>query len=135
MTTLRLALWGLLPLLVAPPSLRAEEAPAAQAAAVPTGQYACSFAQGGLRYRAFTCRITRGTDERLQLEKLNGSQRIRGAVEPKGEGFTFRGTYFCPVGSCDRAVTGEFQRQSAGVYVGRLDDPERTQVKLVWRRK
>lgn len=99
------------------------------------GKYDCSFKQGEYAYKPFKCTITR-TDGKLILEKLSGSQRIKGELVPTESGWRFEGVYFCPKGSCDSVARGDFRRvgprELAGTVTGGgVDEP--TEVKLVRR--
>ncbi len=111
--------------------------PAAAAAPIAPGTYKCSFAQGNVRYANFRCAIhqdnTAKGETRIRLEKLSGSQRIRGQVQPTETGFQFSGEYFCPHGACDQKVSGTFVRTGRNAYEGTLDSAhEPTKVKL-WK--
>jgi hypothetical protein len=94
------------------------------------GRYACTFTQGEVAYPAFPCVIEKRNDKPW-LEKLGGSQRIKGEIVPSDEGFRFSGLFFCPFGSCDRNVKGDFRRTGAGQFQGSIDTEEPTLVKLV----
>lgn len=69
---------------------------------------------------AFACRIADGT-----LEKLGGSQRFKGPITalPSGD-LAFRGTFFCPWGSCTHPVAATFVKQAPGLYVGHFGPNE-----------
>ncbi|BDU39160.1 DUF4893 domain-containing protein [Vibrio nigripulchritudo] len=93
------------------------------------GNYACAFTQYSgdetYAYPDFKCKIIE-KDGVLTLEKLSGSQRIKGVVTPTATGFEFEGTYFCPWGDCTHDVYGEFQTQKKGEFAGsvhRSTDP------------
>lgn len=118
-------------------SRRAPPAAAAGPASIAPGNYKCSFAQGNVRYANFRCVIhkddTAKGEVRYRLEKLSGSQRIRGQVQPTDKGFQFSGEYFCPHGACDQKVSGAFTRTGRNSYEGTLDsEHEPTKVKL-WK--
>lgn len=81
------------------------------------GDYACTFTQGDYTYDPFRC-VIKKVDGRLQLEKLSGSQRIKGEIHLTEEGFTFEGIFFCPWGDCDSTASGEFTKISEGKYQG-----------------
>lgn len=99
------------------PSVAGEREPVA---ALP-GKYKCSFAtsSAGLtfKYPDFAC-VIRKDGGHLELEKLSGSQRIRGKISPTANGFLFSGLYFCPYGDCDADVAGEFKRVDKGAFRG-----------------
>jgi hypothetical protein len=94
------------------------------------GRYACTFTQGDTAYPPFRCEISK-RKAGLWLEKLTGSQRIKGEVALTEAGFRFTGTFYCPLGDCTRPVNGDFRRTGPGRYQGQLDDgPEPTVVRL-----
>lgn len=85
------------------------------------GEYFCSFTVGQYSYPNFPCVVYRRRDGRQVLEKLSGSQRIHGVVQPAAGGFDFRGTFFCPWGSCTEEVSARFTAsQSPDIYEGTL---------------
>jgi len=84
--------------------------------AVPRGPYRCTIE----RYDPFPCRISVEPDGRKRLEKLGGSQRFSGVITANASGFSFRGTYYCPSGSCTQAVEGDFVAYDEGLYRGKL---------------
>ncbi len=85
------------------------------------GEYFCSFTVGQYNYPNFPCVVYKRRDGRQVLEKLSGSQRIHGVVSPAARGFHFRGTFFCPWGSCTEEVSARFMAsQSPNVYEGTL---------------
>lgn len=116
----------------------AVDPPAAKPAApIAAGAYKCQFKQGEVRYANFRCAVTHAQTAagqlRIRLEKLTGSQRIRGTVRPTEKGFVFAGEYFCPKGACTQDVSGEFVRAGRNSYEGTLNSAhEPTQVKL-WK--
>ena len=89
------------------------------------GQYKCSFAKRDADvtylYPDFAC-VIRRQGGHLELEKLSGSQRIRGPISPTASGFFFSGLYFCPYGECNADVAGEFTRVGEGVFRGVIRD-------------
>jgi hypothetical protein len=94
-------------------------APMTQASGLQPGTYACNFKSGGFQYADFACVVSQGADGRMTLEKVNGSQRIRGTVAPFQGGFDFNGTFFCPYGSCTENSSARFIEQN-GTFVGSL---------------
>ena len=83
---------------------------AARRADLPDGQYSCSIADGGYQYPSFPC-VVATRDGKVRLEKVAGSQRIRGDVTMTENGFHFEGEFFCPHGDCTEPVVTEFRRQ------------------------
>jgi len=79
-------------------------------AALPDGQYTCTI-QGddGDKYPSFPC-VVATSNGQVRLEKVAGSQRIRGAVTMTEGGFRFEGEFFCPYGDCAEPVVAEFHR-------------------------
>ncbi|HUJ59624.1 MAG TPA: hypothetical protein VLX92_14060 [Kofleriaceae bacterium] len=71
------------------------------------GAYWCSILNDGFQYPRFPC-VIRTVDRRLVLTKLAGSQRFRGVVRPRGDGFSFDGEYYCPWGDCTQQLHGAF---------------------------
>lgn len=84
-----------------------------------TGDYYCSIQHDEYHYPRFPC-VVRASDGRLTLEKLGGSQRFRGEVTLRGEGFTFEGEFFCPWGDCTQPLHGVFEPVGAGTFRGRF---------------
>jgi hypothetical protein len=82
-----------------------------------SGGYWCSIESDGYRYGEFPCAI-RHEQGRYLLAKLGGSQRFDGEIVPNGEGFTFRGRFFCPYGDCTQAVNGAFVKRRDGSFQG-----------------
>jgi hypothetical protein len=56
------------------------------------------------------------------LAKLAGSQRFRGEVKPRGEGFGFAGELYCPWGDCSQPLHGEFRPIGNGALRGTFRD-------------
>jgi hypothetical protein len=83
--------------------------------------YWCSISDGGFDYPQMPCTI-RMVDGRRVLAKLAGSQRIRGVITPRGDGFTFDGELFCPWGDCTKHLVGVFQPTGDGGLRGTFDD-------------
>ena len=83
------------------------------------GEYRCTIAEGGYRYPPFPCAI-REVDHVLELAKLGGSVRFQGRIEPRGDGFAFRGELYCPMGDCNEQVSGSFRRLAGGALRGQL---------------
>ena len=73
------------------------------------GMYFCSIEEGGFAYPQFACSI-REIGGRLRLAKLRGSQRFRGVIEPRPDGFAFEGELYCPYGDCTQPLHGVFVR-------------------------
>ena len=99
----------------------------AAASATSSGAYFCSIEDGGYKYPGYPCAI-RKIDGRWMLAKLAGSQRFRGEVKPRGEGFTFDGEFYCPWGDCTQPLHGVFKAARAnGALRGTFRDaqPER----------
>lgn len=90
------------------------------------GDYSCTIETDGYRYPPFHCAIYVAEDGSAMLEKLSGSQRFRGRLDPSADqdgqvgGFHFAGTYFCPWGACTDNVSGDFAAQGPGVFRGTL---------------
>jgi hypothetical protein len=87
-------------------------------AALPDGQYTCSLEDGdGHRLPSFPCVVVT-SNGKVHLEKVAGSQRLRGAVTLTAAGFHFEGELFCPYGDCAQPVVAEFERADERHYVG-----------------
>ena len=91
------------------------------------GKYSCSFISesnlGRYEYPSFQCVIkNKGND--LWLEKLSGSQRIRGAITATQAGFDFEGEFFCPYGDCSSRAFASFTRLRPSPYT-QLSFPSR----------
>jgi hypothetical protein len=84
------------------------------------GEYTCSFNSDGYQYGNFPCRVYRDNSGRKILEKLSGSQRIRGYVNEVDGGFDFEGQFYCPYGACDQNVRAEFQSFDDGAHSGTI---------------
>ncbi len=89
-------------------------------AALVEGDYLCSFEQQGFQYPSFACRVYRDSDGRKVLDKLTGSQRIRGWISDRERGFDFAGQFYCPYGACDESVNGQFDSLDNGTHTGTL---------------
>jgi hypothetical protein len=87
------------------------------------GKYACTFTQDGYTYDPFVCIISK-KGEQLELVKISGSQRIKGIIKVKKDGFDFDGIYFCPYGECTKKVATSFKKISKGSYVGTFYFPK-----------
>lgn len=85
------------------------------------GEYSCSFNSSGFQYPAFPCRVYRDQTGRKVLEKLGGSQRIRGYVNEVDGGFDFDGQFYCPFGACDQQVRAQFQSFDDGAHSGTIE--------------
>ena len=96
------------------------------------GKYSCTFTQDDYTYSPFPCVISQ-TEEGIQLEKLAGSQRIKGLVDITENGFDFNGSYFCPFGDCTAEATGHFEKTDRGFKgtVKTNDDMSDTIVELI----
>lgn len=88
----------------------------AEGAGLPLGDYACVIDD----YTAFLCRVETDADGKKQLAKHGGSQRIRGAVYDRADGFDFAGTFFCPWGACDAPVRARFHKLGTSVYASKF---------------
>ena len=86
-----------------------------------TAAYFCSIQDGGHRYPPYPCAV-RKIDGRWLLAKLAGSQRFRGEVRPRGEGFSFAGELYCPWGDCAQPLHGVFESLGEGRLRGRFRD-------------
>src|SRR5262245_54108461 len=73
-----------------------------------TAAYYCSIDDGGYTYPRFPCAL-RKIEGHWMLAKLAGSQRFRGEVKPRGEGFSFDGELYCPWGDCNQPLHGVFR--------------------------
>ena len=101
-------------------SADAGAAPAAAASTAPPkpktpghpllGAWKCTFRSGKYTYAPMRCRITRRGGG-YYIEKLQGSQRIRGTLSDKGDTLVFKGRYHCPHGDCDGPAHGTFRKQ------------------------
>lgn len=101
-------------MVAAPLFLQANESVTSEAV---IGKYACTFTQEGYTYDPFTC-VIKKVDEDLVLEKISGSQRIKGKIQLTADGFEFEGTYFCPYGDCTSPAKGKFKQLSTGKFEG-----------------
>ncbi len=87
-------------------------------AELPDGSYACSIEESGYKYPPFAC-VVSTSGGRTRLEKLGGSQRIRGDVTFTGAGgFRFEGEFYCPWGDCTQAIAGDFHGTNGQDFVG-----------------
>ncbi len=65
------------------------------------------------------------TGNRLRLEKLGGSQRIRGHIKVDDrDGFVFAGELYCPWGDCTQKLHGRFRPIGRGGFEGRFREDE-----------
>ena len=85
-------------------------------------QYWCSIRNGEFEYPQMPCVIEQQGDGRFVLAKLAGSQRFRGVVKPRGDGFTFDGEFYCPWGDCTKPLRGVFKSTGDGRLRGTFDD-------------
>jgi hypothetical protein len=86
-----------------------------------TAAYYCSIQERDFVYPAFPCAV-RKIDGRWMLAKLGGSQRFRGELTPRGDGFAFVGELYCPFGDCARPLHGELRPIGNGKLRGTFDD-------------
>lgn len=82
-----------------------------------TASYWCSITSGEYEYPKMPC-VIRQVNGRFMLAKLAGSQRFRGVVRKKGEGFSFDGEFYCPYGDCTQEMHGEFRPVGDGTLRG-----------------
>jgi hypothetical protein len=87
---------------------------------LPNGDYSCSLAESGYQYPAFRCVVYTAEDGSQILDKLGGSQRIRGRIAPTAGGFRLDGQFYCPYGACDEQVSGEFVALGGQTFRGSL---------------
>ena len=85
------------------------------------GPYACSIEDSGYRYPPFHC-VIKQTGERLDLVKLDGSQRFEGEVRQGRDGLSFAGRFYCPFGDCTQELHGVFAPDGAGGWKGTFSD-------------
>jgi hypothetical protein len=85
-----------------------------------TGAYFCTIAEDEFEYDPFPC-VIRKLGGRFVLAKLGGSQRFRGEVRARGEGFTFDGERYCPWGDCTEPMRGAFRPIRGGALRARFD--------------
>jgi len=86
-----------------------------------TGAYACSIEDSGYRYKPFRC-VIRQKGERLELVKLDGSQRFEGEVRDGRGGLVFSGRFYCPFGDCTQELHGVFAPDGGGGWKGTFSD-------------
>jgi hypothetical protein len=86
---------------------------------LPDGDYACSI-YNGYQYPPFRCVVYTAGDGTKMLDKVGGSQRIRGRATPTASGFYFEGQFYCPWGACDEATAGEFVAEGGQTFRGSL---------------
>jgi hypothetical protein len=80
---------------------------------LPDGDYACTLTDHGTVYPPYLCRITTAATG-VRLTKLEGSQRVRGALVILGDDRAdFHGEFYCAGGGCDRQVDTHFARTDA----------------------
>jgi len=88
------------------------------------GRYWCSISESGYRYPPFPCVIEQAGN-RLRLDKLGGSQRVRGRIKlDDRDGFTFAGELYCPWGDCTKKLHGRFRPIGHGGFEGRFREDE-----------
>lgn len=86
-----------------------------------TGAYYCSIQDGAFKYPRYPCAV-RKIEGRWMLAKLAGSQRFRGEVTPRGDGFAFDGEFYCPWGDCTQPLHGVFKPVGNGALRGTFRD-------------
>jgi hypothetical protein len=86
-----------------------------------TAVYYCSIQESGYKYPRFPCAV-RKVEGRWMLAKLAGSQRFRGVIEPRGDGFSFTGELYCPWGDCTQPLHGVFNAVGNGRLRGTFQD-------------
>jgi hypothetical protein len=86
-----------------------------------TAAYYCSIQDAGFKYPPYPCAL-RKVDGRWMLAKLAGSQRFRGEVIPRGDGFSFDGEFYCPWGDCTQPLHGAFTSIGNGALRGTFAD-------------
>lgn len=85
------------------------------------GNYACAIEDSGYRYPPFRC-VIRDTGGRLELVKLDGSQRFDGEVHETRGGLAFSGRFWCPFGDCTQELHGQFAPDGSGGWKGTFSD-------------
>jgi hypothetical protein len=83
--------------------------------------YWCAISDGGFDYPQMPCAI-RTIGGKLILAKLAGSQRFRGVITPRGQGFVFDGELYCPWGDCQKPLRGSFEPIGSDSMRGTFDD-------------
>ncbi|HEY5928181.1 MAG TPA: hypothetical protein VIV11_41120 [Kofleriaceae bacterium] len=86
-----------------------------------TAAYYCSIQDGEFHYPRFPCAV-RKIEGHWMLAKLAGSQRFRGVVTPRGNGFSFDGEFYCPWGDCSQPLHGMFKPIGDGRLRGTFRD-------------
>ena len=86
------------------------------------GNYACAIEDEGYRYAAFRCVIRPAAGGRMELVKLDGSQRFEGQVREGRAGLAFSGRFYCPWGDCTQDLHGVFAPDGAGGWKGTFSD-------------
>lgn len=81
----------------------------------PTGSYWCSIDDAN--HLEFQCEIKR-TGAALRLTKLNGGERIRGALTVQNDELEFAGERFCLWEDCTAKLHGRFVPTGQGQYRG-----------------
>lgn len=89
----------------------------------PRGTYWCTIDDESSEHR-FAC-VIKTVGSRLVLGKLTGSERIRGIVTPREDGFELTGELYCRWTKCTKPlVRGTFVPDGSGAYRGTFrDDP------------
>jgi hypothetical protein len=83
--------------------------------------YWCSISDGGFEYPEMPCAIRREGHAEI-LAKLAGSQRFRGTITRRGDGFLFTGELYCPWGDCEKSLRGTFEPVGNGALRGTFDN-------------
>ena len=86
------------------------------------GNYSCAIEDDGYRYSAFRCVIRSAASGRMELVKLDGSQRFEGEVREGRAGLAFSGRFYCPWGDCTQALHGVFAPDGSGGWKGTFSD-------------
>jgi hypothetical protein len=75
----------------------------------PRGAYWCTIDDESFAQHRFAC-VIKTVGSRLVLGKLTGSERIRGIVTPREDGFELTGELYCRWTACTRSlVRGTFR--------------------------
>jgi len=90
----------------------------------PRGAYWCTIDDESFAQHRFAC-VIKKVGERLVLGKLTGSERLRGVVTPREDGFEFTGEIYCRWTKCTKElVRGVFVPDGSGAYRGAFpNDP------------
>lgn len=95
-----------------------------------SGTFWCTLGDEGYEFDQYPCVIKKVRGKQM-LAKLQGSQRFRGFVKPRGaRSFAFEGELYCPWGDCTEPVQGTFKAMEGGGYQARFQSLRMT-VKLM----